>query len=284
MLMFKCICYNEHGGVKMEIITFAAIKGGVGKTTLSYNFAEYLADSGAKVLMIDLDHQCNLSQILGVYDQKNTVLSIFEKVESLHINEKVKIHHISDNIDLISGFLRLDEYEKHMSTTDGKDMQLYMWLDDYYEAYHLDQYDYIIIDTHPDFSTSTRNAIVVSHKVISPNKPSGFSDDSNANIEYRINKLKKELIDFKTRESYVTAELFYVGNMVKHNTKSSIAFKEVIQNNSNYITYFPDKELITRSVLEKKPIVEMKKDSKLYAKEKTFFDQFSEKCKAIKDA
>ncbi|MBU5841600.1 P-loop NTPase family protein, partial [Vibrio cholerae] len=79
------------------------------------------------------------------------------------------------------------------------------------------------------------NAIVVSHKVISPNKPSGFSDDSNANIEYRINKLKKELIDFKTRESYVTAKLFYVGNMVKHNTKSSIAFKKAIQNNSNYI-------------------------------------------------
>ncbi|WP_238537490.1 ParA family protein [Staphylococcus massiliensis] len=213
----------------MEIITFAAIKGGVGKTTLSYNFAEYLADLGAKVLMIDLDHQCNLSQILGVYDQKNTVLSIFEKIESLNINEQVKIHHISDNIDLISGFLRLDEYEKHMSTTDGKDMQLYMWLDDYYEAYHIDQYDYIIIDTHPDFSTSTRNAIVVSHKVISPNKPSGFSDDSNANIEYRINKLKKELIDFKTRESYVTAELFYVGNMVKHNTNHRLYLKQPLK-------------------------------------------------------
>ena len=95
-----------------------------------------------------------------------------------------------------------------MSTTDGKDMQLYMWLDDYYEEYNIGQYDYIIIDTHPDFSTSTRNAIVVSHKVISPNKPSGFSDDSNANISYRINKLKKDLIDFRTRESYVTAKLF----------------------------------------------------------------------------
>lgn len=30
----------------MEIITFAAIKGGVGKTTLSYNFSEYLASVG----------------------------------------------------------------------------------------------------------------------------------------------------------------------------------------------------------------------------------------------
>ena len=44
----------------MEIITFAAVKGGVGKTTLSYNFSGYLADLGYKVLMIDFDHQCNL--------------------------------------------------------------------------------------------------------------------------------------------------------------------------------------------------------------------------------
>lgn len=124
--MYTRVCYCRGGGGNMEIITFAAIKGGVGKTTLSYNFAEYLSDLGKKVLMIDLDHQCNLSQILGVYDQKNTVLSIFEKIESLHIKEKVKIHNISSNIDLIGGFLRLDEYEKHMSTTDGKDMQLYM--------------------------------------------------------------------------------------------------------------------------------------------------------------
>ncbi len=88
--MYIRVCYYEVGGGNMEIITFAAIKGGVGKTTLSYNFAEYLSDLGKKVLMIDLDHQCNLSQILGVYDQKNTVLSIFEKIESLHIKKKLK--------------------------------------------------------------------------------------------------------------------------------------------------------------------------------------------------
>ena len=35
---------------------------------------------------------------------KNTVLSIFEKIDALHIEEKVKIHRINNNIDLISGF------------------------------------------------------------------------------------------------------------------------------------------------------------------------------------
>lgn len=35
---------------------------------------------------------------------KNTVLSIFNKIEALNINEEVKIHEIKENIDLISGF------------------------------------------------------------------------------------------------------------------------------------------------------------------------------------
>ncbi len=36
----------------MEIITFAAIKGGVGKTTLSYNFAEYLASINKRYFLL----------------------------------------------------------------------------------------------------------------------------------------------------------------------------------------------------------------------------------------
>ncbi|WP_272481160.1 ParA family protein [Holzapfeliella floricola] len=32
----------------MKIISFAAVKGGVGKTTLTFNFAEYLIGQGKK--------------------------------------------------------------------------------------------------------------------------------------------------------------------------------------------------------------------------------------------
>ena len=46
----------------MKIITFAAIKGGVGKTTLAYNYGEWLANQGSRILFIDLDHQSNLTQ------------------------------------------------------------------------------------------------------------------------------------------------------------------------------------------------------------------------------
>ena len=39
----------------MKIITFSAIKGGVGKTTLAYNYGEWLASKGKQVLFIDLE-------------------------------------------------------------------------------------------------------------------------------------------------------------------------------------------------------------------------------------
>jgi cellulose biosynthesis protein BcsQ len=45
----------------MKILTVFNNKGGVGKTTLTYHMAHALAEVGQKVLMIDLDPQCNLT-------------------------------------------------------------------------------------------------------------------------------------------------------------------------------------------------------------------------------
>lgn len=69
----------------MKIITFAAIKGGVGKTTLAYNYGEWLANQGSRILFIDLDHQSNLTQTYQIYDNKYTVGNIFLK------NDQVKM-------------------------------------------------------------------------------------------------------------------------------------------------------------------------------------------------
>ena len=40
--------------INMKILSFVGIKGGIGKTTLSYNYGEWLATKGKKVLFIDL--------------------------------------------------------------------------------------------------------------------------------------------------------------------------------------------------------------------------------------
>lgn len=85
----------------MKIITFSAIKGGVGKTTLAFNYGEWLAKNGKHVLFIDLDHQSNLTQTYNIYDNQDTVGNIFLD------RGKVKIHEISAYISLIAGDMHL---------------------------------------------------------------------------------------------------------------------------------------------------------------------------------
>jgi chromosome partitioning protein len=68
--------------------------------------------------------------------------------------------------------MKLDAIEKDLENKVNKDMILYMWLEDNYEHLELDRFDYILIDCHPDFSTATRNAIAISHSIISPIIPS----------------------------------------------------------------------------------------------------------------
>jgi chromosome partitioning protein len=50
----------------MRTLTFASIKGGVGKTTLSAHTAAALADRGLRTLLLDLDPQGHASALVGV--------------------------------------------------------------------------------------------------------------------------------------------------------------------------------------------------------------------------
>ncbi|GAA3631079.1 ParA family protein [Lactobacillus hamsteri] len=264
----------------MKIVSFAAIKGGVGKTTLAYNFGEWLAKQGNKILFIDLDHQCNLSQTYEVYgdDKIGTVANIFLQKDDVTIN------HVKKNIDLIAGNMHLDDIETNIENMTNKNMRLYMWLNNNFDKLNISQYDYIIIDCHPDFSTATKNAIIVSHDIISPITPSKHGFDAKYNLEDRINDLRKEAIEFSTGESYVTAKLFFVANMIKRNTSSSNDMLASIKGDETVIGVIPEKELYNRSNLDETPVVDMKDDIRTYNRNYNFFQDFDKTWEKIQDS
>lgn len=254
----------------MRIITLAAIKGGVGKTTITYNFGEWLAQHGSKVLLIDLDHQCNLSQTYNVYETEGTVGNIFK----LDHAAPVKIQHVKPNIDLIAGDMNLDDLQENIENRTDKNMMLYLWLAKNMQQYSLKQYDYCLIDTHPDFSTATKNAVIVSHDVISPITPSEHGYNAKWNLKIRFDDFKKEAIDYKTMDSLVTAKLYFLANMVRKQTRSSkTLLNKIKEDHESIIGILPEKELFNRSTLDKRPISEMEKQTAIFNKNKDFFHQ-----------
>lgn len=64
----------------MKIISIFNNKGGVGKTTLTYHLAHILAEMGKKVLILDLDSQCNMS-LYGM--QEEELEKIWKEEESI---------------------------------------------------------------------------------------------------------------------------------------------------------------------------------------------------------
>eukprot|EP01040_Poterioochromonas_malhamensis_P017167 gene17167-19667_t len=65
----------------VPIVTVQAFKGGVGKTTTVYNIGWYLSYCAKKrVLMVDLDSQCNLTEVFlcqsAHYDNMETITRV----------------------------------------------------------------------------------------------------------------------------------------------------------------------------------------------------------------
>lgn len=233
----------------MRVISFVGIKGGIGKTSLAKEFIEKLKrelthrGSEKKILVLDLDHQCNLTQAHGLYESEGTVVNIFKR------QGDVVIHHIDEQLDMIAGAMDLDVIESELETKTFKDMLLYMWLDKNYDDIDADQYEYVVIDCRPDFSIATRNAVAISDMLLSPIIPSQYSLDSRQNLETRLQMYADENIDYKTGESNIDAELYFLGNMIKHNTLASKELVKQLENDPKVLGFVPYKELFIRATI-----------------------------------
>jgi chromosome partitioning protein len=142
-----------------DVIAFANQKGGVAKTTTTLNLAVALAESGHRVLCIDLDPQGNLTMSQGI-DPDKVEHSLYDVlVNDMPISEII----VKREIDIAVASIDLAGAEIAMSTKIGRERSLEKALKEV-----AGNYDFVCIDTPPSLGLLTINALTVANKVIVP--------------------------------------------------------------------------------------------------------------------
>ncbi len=174
----------------MKTVSLINMKGGVGKTTLAVNLADFLVSrEGKRVLLVDVDPQFNATQcilsgdeyikyansggytIVDIFDNSNRIIN--SVVDGSQQQAPTKFSDIkpvtsSRGFDYIPGALQLFKLE--MAAGTGKENRLRNYINTLEGAY-----DYVIIDSPPTPSVWMMSALIASDYYLIPVKPDPIS-------------------------------------------------------------------------------------------------------------
>lgn len=169
----------------MTTISIINQKGGVGKTTSTYNIASVLAMNNYKVLMIDSDSQASLTLMTAnnPLNIENNLCSVYEgkSIEDCIYQTKIK------NLSIISSSLALAKTEAMlMSVTIGRETKIKKALNKIKK-----NFDFVIIDCPPSLGLLTINNLVASDFIIAPCETTALSIYALDDLKDTIDEIKE---------------------------------------------------------------------------------------------
>ncbi len=138
-------------------------KGGVGKTTTASNLG-YLLSLRGPTLLIDADHQANLTVVFGVNPEAQEYTLYHVLADGLPLSNAIlRLPAPFEGIDIVAGDLLLSGITPTVYVRMGWETLLKDAL-----APVLSQYQYVVIDCPPNLDVLTLNALVAATDVIVP--------------------------------------------------------------------------------------------------------------------
>jgi chromosome partitioning protein len=169
-----------------HILAVANQKGGVGKTTTSVNLAAGLAQSGRRVLLVDLDPQGNATMGSGVNKSK-LERTVYHVLLGLGDVSNIRMR-VESGYDLVPANRDLAGAEVELVNLPNREARLRTAL----ESIAAD-YDFILIDCPPSLSLLTVNAFAAAAEVLIPMQCEYYALEGLSDLVGTIKRVRAHL-------------------------------------------------------------------------------------------
>lgn len=171
----------------MNIISIANLKGGVGKTTITQNLAGVLQEEGHRVLLIDMDHQANLTAVFengdAPFAEGASIARVLLGGAALaSVIQPTKI----DRVFVVPADLDLAFLDNKLGSNINAPFRLVEAL-----AGQERQFSHVLIDCPPHLGLATWMALVASHAYLVPVDAHHFSYQGARRLEEVVAEIRK---------------------------------------------------------------------------------------------